>query len=209
MSRATTWEAVGVDGTSALDASELSSGDVELWMIRCPTGFDAAQLDGLKVKASQLETLDCAVGSSGARLRSVPACEADGFVGLLPDKNRKRWQLSAPFARTLMVTSAAAAATTTTAAGLDVPRPLPPVPPVSGLRMRRARDGLPAAPQPSKRKRHEAGDGGGKPEGAEAPSATAEQEALRKQERAEEKAAKKAKKAAKAAKKEAKKAAKA
>jgi hypothetical protein len=189
---------------SPVDYSDVKK-DCDLWMIRCPPGFDVAQLDGHQLADGAGEAPS---RGAGFVLRPVPSCEAEGLASAFPSAKKKRWLLGKAFARQFVVTVPPTAEPPATDDDVSVPRPLPKPPQASGLRLRHAFVGgaLPpprpeaAVASPSaaaasgkkgKRKRREAEEA---EEAAPAAAASGEETA---EERAERKAAKKAKKQAK------------
>ena len=99
-----------------VDYADVKSGDVELWLIRCPPGFDYTQLHGKPAIPMQ--------ASGGITLRSVPSCETEGLIGAFPSLKKQRYMLGRPFTRQMVVTLPASAAT----ASEVPPTTLPPVP---------------------------------------------------------------------------------
>ena len=146
------FDPVSAAGTSQCDHASLEGDDVELWLIRCPPGFDTSELHDRSIDLSQATTL---LGSgsqaSGYTLRPIPACEGAGVVGVFPSAQRKRWLLGKPLARQFAISRTAASAGSS-----QGPQPLPKIPQVPGLRLRNSSigsTGPPAAPPPPSRKR--------------------------------------------------------
>ena len=146
------FDVVSAAGSSQCDHAALEGDDVELWLIRCPPGFDASELHDRTIDLSQEATiLGSGSQATGYSLRPIPACEGAGVVGVFPSAQRKRWLMGKPLARQFAISRTAAGA-----ASLVVPESLQTIPQVPGLRLRNASIGSsgPSASAPaSDRKR--------------------------------------------------------
>lgn len=179
-----------------VDYSEIKGDDVELFAIRVPPGFDYHHLDGLR-----FDTAGSSTQGDGFTLREAPVVESEALLSAFPSAKKNRWVAAKPFVRQLVVSMPPPEQA---AAAESLPPPLPPVPQIQGLRLRRVlQSELPPRPSsapaaaPSSanasaampRKRKQGGD--------DSVAERAEETAI---EREERKAAKRAKKAAKEAK---------
>ena len=144
---------MGFESVSAADPSQCDHGtlegdNIELWLIRCPPGFQASELHDRTIDVSQgLSMIGEGSQATGYCLRPIPACESAGVVGVFPSARHKRWLLGKPLTRQFAVTLAPQ---TLVAASSEGPRPLPPVARVEGLCMRNALPGVthpPVAPK--------------------------------------------------------------
>lgn len=134
-SSSSSWAPIPLDGTP-VDYADVKSKDCELWLIRCPPGFDVSALDGHQAGTSEVSR------GSGFELRPTPACEAAGLISAFPSAKKKRWVTGKPFARQFVVTKTAPKVEPAAnhkkewVAGLG--QPLPPVPQKVGMRLRHA-----------------------------------------------------------------------
>lgn len=152
------FDAVSAAGSSQCDHATLEGDDVELWLIRCPPGFDAAELHERTIDLSQGGATVLGSGSqaSGYSLRPIPAIEGAGVVGVFPSAQRKRWLLGKPLARQFAISRTPAGAASTVGA-----QRLPTILQIPGQSLRNAAIGTigndivaPPAPAPaSSRKR--------------------------------------------------------
>ena len=139
---------------SHCDHEHVEGGDVELWLIRCPPGFDLSELHDRKVKADETTLLGSGSQSTGYCLRPLPPCEAAGIVGVFPSSRRKRWLLGKPVARQFAVSLAPAGQNPALRAeACDLPQ----VPQIKGLRMRHFSPGeaVPKPPAPREKRADE------------------------------------------------------
>ena len=149
------FDSVSAAGASLCDHAALERDDVELWLIRCPPGFDPSELHDRTVDLTQEATpLGTGSQATGYCLRPIPAAESSGMVGVFPSAGRKRWMVGKPVAQQFAVSATPSAAAA--AVSSHAPTPLPPVPQVEGLRLRHAFIGgtvpPPAAAPPSKKR---------------------------------------------------------
>ena len=147
------FDVVSAAGASQCDHATVEGGDVELWLIRCPPGFDASELHERTIDLSQGGATELGSGSqaSGYSLRPVPAIESAGVVGVFPSAQRKRWLLGKPLARQFAISRTPAGAVTSARA-----ERLPTILQVPGQRLRNAaigRVGDDIVAPPSNRKR--------------------------------------------------------
>jgi hypothetical protein len=158
------FEEVSAAGASQLDHAALEGDDVELWLIRCPPGFDPSELHDRKVDLTREDSTPIGTGSqaTGYCLRPIPACESAGVVGVFPSARRKRWLIGKPVTQQFAV-SLAPSAVAAAGASSAAPTPLPLVPQVQGLRLRHAFVG--AVPPPPAAT--PAAEGGGRKRAAE------------------------------------------
>ena len=185
-----------------VDYADVKSSNVELFLFRCPPGFDATQLDGASLQlpdGSDASSTDAGSAGGGIVIRATPDCESQELTGAFPSTKKKRWMISKAFTRQFAVSLATPPEPVTAP-----PPPLPPVPMVSGLRLRRpSLNGMPPpaaecgtqppAPAPAPQ---QGGGGGGTPPGSRKRGTDDQSEEDRRAAKAAKKAAKAAKKAA-------------
>ena len=127
MARGTTiFEAMGVT-SPLIDHAQTKHEGVELWAIRVPPGFDASRLDQMSIGAA-------GASGDGFHLRDAPSIESAAVITAFPSAKKNRWLVGKRFTRQLVVSVPPPAEDGNSAV---VPPPLPPVPPVSGLRLSR------------------------------------------------------------------------
>ena len=133
--RSMPFDVVSAAGSSQCDHATVEGGDVELWLIRCPPGFDASELHERTIDLSHGGATELGSGSqaSGYSLRPVPAIESAGVVGVFPSAQRKRWLLGKPLARQFAISRTPAGAVTSARA-----ERLPTILQVPGQRLRNA-----------------------------------------------------------------------
>ena len=131
------WEEVEIDGHAACEYAEVKGSEVEVWMIRCPPGFDVSTLDGLKMNMASLDAPNCTVGGDGLMLQAVPAHETANHSVAFPDTAGKRWRLSKQFTRQFALVNEV-----DTTLNSDIqPTEKPPVPQTGFLRLRTSHPG--------------------------------------------------------------------
>ena len=76
------FEEVSAAGASQLDHAALEGDDVELWLIRCPPGFDPSELHDRKVDLTREDSTPIGTGSqaTGYCLRPIPRARAPGLL---------------------------------------------------------------------------------------------------------------------------------
>mmetsp|Transcript_23113 Transcript_23113/g.58965 ORF Transcript_23113/g.58965 Transcript_23113/m.58965 type:complete len:191 (+) Transcript_23113:19-591(+) len=132
-----TWASVACN-SGPVDHADVKSGDVELFVIRCPPGFDATRLHGTMVQLSEHASSLAEDGDDeGFVLRPTPACESQGLACAFPSSKKQRYVLGKTIARQFAVSERVAASVASASAADDAPPPpLPPVPQIPGLRLR-------------------------------------------------------------------------
>jgi|TARA_B110000196_G_C20860227_1_gene526983 hypothetical protein len=148
------FDAVSAAGPSQCDHATLEGDDVELWLIRCPPGFDTAELHERTIDLSQGGPTVLGSGSqaSGYSLRPIPAIESAGVVGVFPSAQSKRWLLGKQIARQFAISRTPAGAASSAGA-----QRLPTILQVPGQRLRNAAIGsigndIVAPPAPSRKR---------------------------------------------------------
>ena len=170
---------------SQIDIADVKDEDVELWVIRCPPGFDVSRLHGQTINvADASECSNTTDSSSGNRviIRPTPACESEELICALPSMKKQRYVVSKPFAKQFAVTEEIGHVAS--GAVSAVPAQLPPVPQLPGLRLRNRN--AESIPSTARKRGVELGAG----------HAAEEKEKARKASKAARKAAKAAKRAA-------------
>lgn len=119
--------------SSTCDHSDVEGSNMELFLFRCPPGYDASKLHGVELVLDSGDPLE--LPDSTHCLRAVPACESISLRGVFPCGKRKQWELGKPFARQFAV--GPRSRDTAWAPGLQSGNgELPPVKQSPGLRLR-------------------------------------------------------------------------
>lgn len=202
MSARAPWATVAV-ADPVVDYADVKSGEVELWVIRTPPGFDASRLHGANISIGEAASSSSSGvataaapapdgGSDGFVIRPTPQCESEGLVCAFPSGKKQRYVLGKSFARQFAVSEQIGAATAAVAdASAAPPPPLPPVPQIAGLRLRHMFMGG-ATVVPPTGGSSGGGNGSHKRSSSIADAATEEEAAAKKARKAARKAAKKA-----------------
>ncbi|KAL3897025.1 MAG: hypothetical protein SGPRY_013141, partial [Prymnesium sp.] len=75
------------------DYSDFKAKGNELWLIRCPPGFDASQLEGLEIDEAALTSGATSLGTEGLSLCPTPLIECAHHMVALPSSHANRWRV--------------------------------------------------------------------------------------------------------------------